>query len=98
MRTTTDPKHWRFVFTITDLGKLLGKSPVTLRGWERQGFISIPRDSSGDRKLSVDDIRNITKLVFEKKRINEWRHNIIMSVLTQLECVEWMNNNKRKKR
>ncbi len=50
-------KSSQFAFTITDAGRFLGKSPVTLRGWERSGLVALPRDvEGGDRKFTATDI------------------------------------------
>jgi MerR HTH family regulatory protein len=91
MRTTTRV-NWRFTFTISDLGRLLGKSPVTLRGWEDRGLVDIPRDSSGDRKLACADIRTITDTAFALGRINRHRTNLVHATMTMIEQIETENN------
>lgn len=96
MRTTTRP-NWRFYFTISDLGKLLCKSPVTLRGWESHGFVTIPRDHSGDRRLTTDHIRGITKIALQAGRISKQRANLVYATMTLIEQVENDNNYKAKK-
>lgn len=80
-----------FYFTVTDLGRFIGKSPVTLRTWERQGLISLPRDQSGDRKLSVEDVRAAARRAKELGRINEQRLNIVEAAVTILSLVEKEN-------
>lgn len=95
MRTTTRV-NWRFTFTISDLGRLLGKSPVTLRGWEDRGLVSIPRDQSGDRKLTCEDIRKIADRAFELGRINHRRSNLVHATMTLIEQIEVENNWKAK--
>jgi DNA-binding transcriptional MerR regulator len=91
MRTTTDPTHWRFYFTISDLGRFLGKSPVTLRGWERSGFVTIPREGN-DRKLDLQDIREIAIIARKASRITNTRFNIVNAAITLLELVERENS------
>lgn len=92
MKTTTDPEKWGFIFTITDLGKFLGKSPVTLRGWEKQGLVSIPKEPSGDRKLYIKDVKDIVEVAYERKRISKERRELVLASLTILQVVEGMNN------
>jgi len=95
MRTTTRV-NWRFTFTITDLGRLLGKSPVTLRGWEDKGLVDIPRDPSGDRKLGCEDIRKFADRAFQLGRINHRRANLVYATMTLMEQIESENNWKAK--
>ena len=95
MRTTTRV-NWRFTFTISDLARLLGKSPVTLRGWDDRGLVNIPRDSSGDRKLACADIRTITDKAFDLGRINHRRANLVYATMTLMEQIESENNWKAK--
>lgn len=90
MRTTTDPKNWGFHFTISDLGRFLGKSPVTLRGWERKSFIDIPREGT-DRRLDLQDIRRIATTAREGRRISDARFNRINAAITLLELIEEEN-------
>jgi predicted site-specific integrase-resolvase len=89
---TTTRVNWRFTFTISDLGRLLGKSPVTLRGWENKGLVDIPRDQSGDRKLGCQDVRVITDRAYEHKRINQRRVNLVYATITLMEQIEHENN------
>lgn len=95
MRTTTR-KDWRFTFTISDLGRFLCKSPVTLRGWESNRVIDIPREPSGDRKLTISDVRQITQTAVDHKRISTHRANLIYATMTLLEQIEYENNAKVK--
>lgn len=87
----TDAKNWRFSFTVTELARLLGKSPVTLRHWERQGLLVFPRDSSGDRKLSLDEVRQVAIIARRLGRINDHRLNLINAAMTMLEIIEKEN-------
>lgn len=87
MRTTTADK-WPFSFTISDLARFLGKSPVTIRGWEKRGLVSIPRDPSGDRKLNTADIHDLAVRANELGRIDDKRLRLIGSALTILELIE----------
>lgn len=96
MRTTTRV-DWRFSFTISDLGRFLGKSPVTLRGWENKGLVDIPRDGSGDRKLTTDDIRAIADTARVHKRISLSRFNLVCAAMTLIEEIEQSNNRKVQK-
>jgi predicted site-specific integrase-resolvase len=80
-----------FHFTITDLARFLGKSPVTLRSWERQGLVSFPRDASGDRKFSTSEIREAAQKVRSLKRISKQRLQYIESCVTMLELIEREN-------
>lgn len=98
MKTTT-ANDWPFYFTISDLARFLGKSPVTLRGWERRGLISVPRDTNNDRKLTTKDIRVIALRAWDLKRITDQRLQIIGATLTLLEIIERENkrNGKVKK-
>lgn len=91
MRTTTDAKNWKFHFTVTDLARFLGKSPVTLRHWERQGLIVFPRDPSGDRKLTVEEIRHVAGLAKTLGRITEERAQLVQAAMTILTIVEKEN-------
>lgn len=78
----------RFVFTVTDLAVFLGKSAVTIRGWERQALINLPRDSGGDRKLNVSDIRSVSKWAREAGRITLTRYRWIEATCTLLTLLE----------
>lgn len=80
-----------FSFTVTDLARFLGKSPVTLRSWERQGLFSFPRDSSGDRKFSTADIREFAVQARKLKRISKLRLQYIDACVTILELIEREN-------
>ena len=91
MKTMSDPENWGFVFTITDLGRFLGKSPVTLRGWEKNGIIKFPRSDSGDRKFTAADISKIAQIAYEKKRISLARRDLVKAAITLIELVERSN-------
>lgn len=77
-----------FIFTVTDLARFLGKSAVTLRGWERQGLIELPRDTGENRKLTVDEIREVAKIAFHLKRITRHRLDMIEAGCTMLSLIE----------
>lgn len=81
-----------FSFTVTDLARFLGKSSVTLRGWERKGLFSFPRDSSGDRKFSTSDIREIAKQARDLKRISNQRLQYVEACVTMLQMIERENS------
>lgn len=77
-----------FIFTVTDLAIFLGKSAVTIRGWERQGLVDLPRDSGGDRKLTLNDVRKVATFARDAGRITEHRRRIVEASCTLLELVE----------
>lgn len=81
----------KFYFTVTDLARMLGKSPVTIRSWERKGLISLPRDSGGDRKMSIEDIKEVAFIAKELGRIPQSRLELIVSALTLLTYIEKEN-------
>lgn len=81
-----------FTFTVTDLARFLGKSPVTLRSWEKKGLLSFPRDASGDRKFTVSDIRESAKKAHKLKRISNQRLQYIEACVTMLEMIEREND------
>lgn len=80
----------RFTFTITDVARFLGKSAVTLRGWERQGLITFPRDGA-DRKFTIDDVRATAKIAAELGRVHQARLELIEASLTLLRYIEMEN-------
>jgi len=80
-----------FSFTVTDLARFLGKSSVTLRGWERKGLFDFPRDPSGDRKFSTTDIREIALKTRGLKRISNQRLQYIEACVTMLQIIEREN-------
>ena len=82
----------KFTFTVTDLARFLGKSPVTLRSWEKKGLLSFPRDASGDRKFSAADIRDSAKKAKSLKRISNQRLQYIEACVTMLEMIERENS------
>ena len=77
-----------FVFTVTDLARFLGKSAVTIRGWERQGLVDLPRDSGGDRKLSLDDVVSTAHLAKRLGRITDNRLRLVEAACTLLSLLE----------
>lgn len=80
-----------FIFTVTDLARFLGKSAVTIRTWERQGKIELPRDTGDNRKLTVDEVRKVAKIAFHLKRINRNRLDMIEAACTMLILIEREN-------
>ena len=78
----------KFSFTISDLARFLGKSPVTLRGWERQGLISFPRNERGDRRFTVDDIRGVLRSEVCQDRVELSRRRLCAATLTLLALLE----------
>lgn len=78
----------KFSFTITDLSRLLGKSPVTLRGWERQGLISFPRNGRGDRRFTLEGVRTVLASSVVRERVDQDRIRLSEAAITLLEMVE----------
>lgn len=85
----TDPD--RFHFTVTDLARFLGKAAVTIRGWERQGLISLPRDPGGDRKLTAEDVRAAARTARDLGRISDHRLQLVEASVTMIGLVEREN-------
>lgn len=83
-------KNDPFIFTVTDLARFLGKSAVTLRGWERQGLIELPR-LGNERKMDVDQVREVAKSAFHLKRITRHRLDMVEAVCTLLSLIEGEN-------
>lgn len=83
-----------WTFTAVDLARLLGKSPVTVRQWDKQGFVKLPRDSGNERKLTSEDVRRVAKTAHEASRISKRRYQLILSTLFLLEQVELENRGK----
>ena len=79
-----------FIFTVTDLARFLGKSAVTIRGWERQGLVTIPREGN-ERKLTVDEVREVAKRAFHLDRINRHRLDLVEAACTMLSLIESEN-------
>jgi hypothetical protein len=76
-----------FEFSISDLGIFLGKSPVTIRGWERKGLVDIPRKGV-NRVLDTDEVRTIARAALRNERISERRYMLIAEALTSLRLIE----------
>ena len=92
MRTTTDPKKWLFTFTISDAARFLGKSPVTLRQWERKGLVSFPRAPEGnDRQFTCGQIRDLAYKAHELGRISKFRLHSVIAAVQGLEYIEREN-------
>lgn len=81
----------KFYFTVTDLARMLNKSPVTIRSWERKGLISLPRDSGGDRKMSIEDIKEVAEIASDLGRIPQARLELVSASLTLLSYIEKEN-------
>lgn len=47
---------------IGEVSKAIGRSPDTLRRWEREGLIAPQRDERGRRVFSVDDLQRCREL------------------------------------
>lgn len=81
-----------FVFTVTDLARFLGKSAVTLRTWERQGLVEIPRDPGGDRKLTAQEVRDVATVAHKLGRITPRRLDQIACAVIVLQLIEEENS------
>jgi DNA-binding transcriptional MerR regulator len=81
-------KNDPFIFTVTDLARFLGKSAVTIRGWERQGLIELPRDSGGDRKLNLENVRSTARIARSLSRITERRLQLVEATCTIMSYLE----------
>lgn len=80
-----------FVFTVTDLARLLGKASGTLRSWERKGIIFFPRDANNERKFETNAVRELAAITYESGRISQKRLHLIDAVVTLLEVIEQEN-------
>jgi hypothetical protein len=83
----------RFHFTIADFARLIGKSPVTLRQWERQKIISFPREGS-DRKFYIDDVVKCAEKAHALKRIPRHRLDLVIGAMSLLRFIEFTNRSK----
>lgn len=96
MTKTTTAKQWNFYFTITDAARFLGKSPVTLRQWERKGLVTLPRESEGgDRRFNTGDIQHLAQVAFRLRRINLERLHLVIMATTALDVIERTNSENR---
>lgn len=77
----------KFRFTISDLGLMLGKSPVTIRGWERKGMLTLPRIGA-NRALTIAQVREVAGTACEAGRITVDRRQIINEAMTSLAILE----------
>lgn len=78
----------KFSFTISDLSRFLGKSPVTLRGWEYHGLISFPRNGRGDRRFTLECLRDIAAHPIVRVRVDQDRLKLFEATITLLELIE----------
>jgi DNA-binding transcriptional MerR regulator len=79
-----------FHFTITDVARLLGKSPVTLRGWEHKGLIKFPRLGT-DRQFTCNEVIKAAEDAHKLKRITRNRLNLVKGAMAMLLFVEELN-------
>lgn len=77
-----------FFFTITDLARFLGKSPVTLRTWEAKGHVHWPRAPGGDRSFTTTAVRDAIDVALRLGRITERRAHLVRAAMTLLEEIE----------
>lgn len=78
----------KFSFTISDAARFVGKSPVTLRGWERHGLIGFPRNGRGDRRFDVESLRTFLDSQVVVSRCDSDRIRLSHAALTLLELIE----------
>ena len=64
---------------------------MTIRGWEREGLIALPRDSGENRKLTIDDLRSAAQLARKLGRISKGRLRLIEATIFLMEQVEEEN-------
>lgn len=76
-----------FSFTITDAARFLGKSPVTLRKWERDGLVNYSRVGT-DRRLDCTAMRSLAQRAHILGRLSEKRLHVIEGALILLELIE----------
>jgi predicted site-specific integrase-resolvase len=79
-----------FSLTVTDAARLLGKSPVTLRKWERLGYFEFPR-LGDDRRLRTADMRRLVENALSRHVITSDRARQVELVLLTLEQIESEN-------
>lgn len=83
-----------FSFTITDAARFLGKSPVTLRKWERAGLVEFERVGD-DRRFSIAGIRELADTAYSLGRISRGRQDLVQAVCTLMELIEHEDRNSR---
>jgi hypothetical protein len=84
-KATASTHPWSF--TVTDVAKFLGKSPVTLRKWEHLGLVLFPRVGH-ERRASTDDLRELSQWAFDTGRISKKRLQLIDAAATMLDLLE----------
>lgn len=89
MPSSTTTKIFRF--TISDLGLFLGKSPVTIRAWERKEFIApLPRNGLS-RSMDCETVYKVAQIARQAGRISEERMWLIQDVVMALRAIETEN-------
>lgn len=81
----------RFHFTVTDAARMLGKAAVTIRAWERQELISLPRNAKGDRQLTANDVLELAQTARREGRIDEDRHRLVNMTMIHILAIERSN-------
>jgi hypothetical protein len=79
-----------FQFSISDLATFFGKSPVTIRNWERKGLVFFQREGQ-NRVVSTEEMRHIARNLYHAKRIDKDRLRLIESSITNLQILEKVN-------
>lgn len=80
-----------FAFAISDVGLFLGKSPVTIRSWERKGLVKLPRVGN-KRSLTISQVRDVARIVHAAGRIPMERLTLIAETLNLLEELQEVNS------
>lgn len=89
------PTDGKFTFTVNDLALFLGKSPATIRKWDVDGVVVLPRDKNGDRKLTTEQLREVAQEATKIKRVHKSRLQLIESAITMLELLENLEKERR---
>lgn len=76
-----------FRFSISDLGIFLGKSPVTIRAWERKGLLTLPRVGT-NRALTSQQVLEVAVLAHHAGRISQDRLDLISDAIGAINVIE----------
>lgn len=79
-----------FRFSISDLGIFLGKSPVTIRAWERKGLLKLPRVGN-NRSLTTAQVLEVAACAHGAGRISNLRMELIGEAVATMNIIEQEN-------
>jgi hypothetical protein len=82
----SDRKQSKIYFTMGDLSALFDRSPVSLRQWQKKGYIYF--NGEGIRKLCPSEVKGVAKKAREIKGVNHHRLDILEAAMTLLEILE----------